>query len=86
MTGTYFLWWWDPGHCVGELVVIGGVIGGDGYLFFVVVGSGALCCHEKKFRRQTKSSSNLPNTAFLPIKNLPRIVCILIGLCSIKVK
>ena len=27
MTGTYFLWWWDPGHCVGELVVIGGVTG-----------------------------------------------------------
>ena len=42
MIGTYFSWWWNLEHCVGECVVMRRLLGGDRYLFFVVVGSGAL--------------------------------------------
>ena len=43
MIGTYFSWWWDLRHYVGERVVIMGLFRGDSYLFFVRLGSEALC-------------------------------------------
>ena len=33
MTGIHFLWWWDFGQCVGELVVMRGDWGVTGIYF-----------------------------------------------------